>query len=120
MNMTRVLATLTAAAVFAFPVTALAQWAPGAGYGGWGPGVAPTAWDGGCGWGNGCGAGWGGGWSGYSGLYAYAGAAPGWGGGWGWAGGWGGWCYPTFDYSTGWNEFCPGYGFVFGTGFYHQ
>jgi hypothetical protein len=25
-------------------------------------------------------------------------------------------CYPTFDYSTGWNQFCPGYGFVFGTG----
>jgi hypothetical protein len=50
--------------------------------------------------------------------YAYAGAAPGWGGGWGWGSNWGGWCYPTFDYSTGWNEFCPGYGFVFGPG--HQ
>jgi hypothetical protein len=25
-------------------------------------------------------------------------------------------CYPTFDYSTGWNQFCPGSGFVFGTG----
>ena len=25
-------------------------------------------------------------------------------------------CYPTFDYSTGWNQFCPGTGFVFGTG----
>jgi hypothetical protein len=49
-------------------------------------------------------------------LYDYAGAAPGWGGGWGGGGGWAGWCYPTFDYSTGWNEFCPGYGFVFGTG----
>jgi hypothetical protein len=25
-------------------------------------------------------------------------------------------CYPTFDYSTGWNQFCPGTGFAFGTG----
>jgi len=65
----------------------------GAGYGGWGGG-----------WG-----GWGGG---YGGLYSYAGAAPGMGGygfGLGAAG-----CYPTFDYSTGWNQFCPGTGFVFG------
>ena len=23
-------------------------------------------------------------------------------------------CYPTFDYSTGWNQFCPGTGFAFG------
>jgi hypothetical protein len=29
-------------------------------------------------------------------------------------------CYPTFDYSTGWNQFCPGMGFVFGTGQIHQ
>jgi hypothetical protein len=29
-------------------------------------------------------------------------------------------CYPTFDYSTGWNQFCPGTGFVFGTGQIHQ
>src|SRR5262249_52864584 len=75
----------------------------------------------------------------------YYGAGYGWGGGWG---GWG-WnrplfasavgvggpgvgmgspgfgmgaalCYPTFDYSTGWNQFCPGTGFVFGTGQIHQ
>ena len=26
----------------------------------------------------------------------------------------GAFCYPTFDYSTGWNQFCPGYGFAFG------
>ena len=68
----------------------------------------------------------------------------------GWGGGWGGWgwnrplyanaplgmggtevgsgvfglgaagCYPTFDYSTGWNPFCPGSGFVFRTGASHQ
>jgi len=63
----------------------------------------------------------------------------------GWGGNWGGWgwnrplyssatlgmggpgfglgafgCYPTFDYSSGWNEFCPGTGFVFGTGQIHQ
>ena len=62
-----------------------------------------------------------------------------------WGGGWGGWgwsrplfasavgvggsgvgmmgaafCYPTFDYSTGWNQFCPGIGFVWGTGQSHQ
>jgi hypothetical protein len=29
-------------------------------------------------------------------------------------------CYPTFDYSAGWNQFCPGTGFVFGTGQIHQ
>jgi hypothetical protein len=29
-------------------------------------------------------------------------------------------CYPTFDYSTGWNQFCVGRGFVFGTGQIHQ
>jgi hypothetical protein len=29
-------------------------------------------------------------------------------------------CYPTFDYSTGWNEFCPGSGYVFGPGYIHQ
>ena len=73
----------------------------------------------------------------------------GWGGGWGWNrplfasarvgtfGGFGGGsalpiptlaqvgmgaagCYPTFDYSTGWNAFCPGTGFAFGTGQIHQ
>jgi hypothetical protein len=38
-NMTRLLSGLSAATVFAFPVTASAQWAPGAAYGGWGPGV---------------------------------------------------------------------------------
>ena len=27
--------------------------------------------------------------------------------------------YPTFDYSTGWNEFCPGSGYVFGPGYIH-
>jgi hypothetical protein len=71
----------------------------GAGYGGWG------------GW-----RGWGGG---YGGLYAYAGAAP----GVGVAGAapmvGAAFCYPTFDYSTGWNQFCPGTGFVFGTGSAH-
>ena len=51
-------------------------------------------------------------------LYSYAGATPGMGGyGFG-MGGYG--CYPTFDYSTGWNEFCPGTGYVFGTGSSHQ
>ena len=75
----------------------------GAGYGGWG-------------WGGGW-RGWGGG---YGGLYAYAGAAPGVAA----AGAapmiGGAFCYPTFDYSTGWNQFCPGTGFVFGTGSAHQ
>jgi hypothetical protein len=32
----------------------------------------------------------------------------------------GAFCYPTFDYSTGWNAFCPGTGFAFGTGQIHQ
>jgi hypothetical protein len=66
-----------------------------------------------------------------AGYYDYAG-----GGGWGWnrplymsaalgSGGYGygmtGYgCYPTFNYSTGWNQFCPGSGFVFGTGSNHQ
>jgi hypothetical protein len=112
MNMTRVLSALSAAAVFAFPVTASAQWAssptiiivnpsPAVGYGGWGPGVAPTAWGSGCGWGGGCGAGWwNAGWGGGCGAGCGAGWAPrppwnvgggpGWGGGacvwtsWGW------------------------------------
>jgi len=29
-------------------------------------------------------------------------------------------CCRTFDYSTGWNQFCPGIGFVWGTGQSHQ
>jgi hypothetical protein len=70
----------------------------GAGYGGWGGG-------------------WGG-WNGYGGLYSYAGATPGMGGpGYGMGAAL---CYPTFDYSTGWNQFCPGMGFVWGTGQIHQ
>jgi len=64
----------------------------------------------------------------------------GYGAGFGWGGDWGSWgwnrplfasavgvggpgvgiggpfCYPTFDYSTGSNNFCPGTGFVFRTG----
>ena len=55
---------------------------------------------------------WGGWGGGYGGLYSYAGAAPGM-GGYGFGLG-GAFCYPTFDYSTGWNQFCPGYGFAFG------
>ena len=95
--------------------------------------VAGAAWDGGWGWGGGWG-GWG--WN----RPLYSSAAIGWGGGWG---GWGfnrplyasaalgmggtalgmggygfglgaAFCYPTFDYSTGWNQFCPGTGFAFG------
>jgi hypothetical protein len=69
MNMARVLAAICATAVFALPVTASAQWSPSptiiivnpspaVGYGGWGPGVAPAAWSGGCGWGGGCGGAW--------------------------------------------------------------
>ena len=89
---------------------AIAAAATGAGYGGWGwnrPLFASAGW----GWG-----GWGGG---YSGLYSYAGATPGMGGyGGGMIGG--AFCYPTFDYSTGWNAFCPGTGFAFGTGQTHQ
>jgi hypothetical protein len=65
--------------------------------------------------------GWGGGWGGWGWnrpLYSYAGATPGMGGyGFG-MGAFG--CYSTFDYSTGWNQFCPGTGFVFGTGYQHQ
>jgi hypothetical protein len=100
MNMTRVLSALSVAAVFACPVTASAQWAssptiiivnpsPGVGYGGWGPGVAPTAWGGGCGSGGGCGGGWNAGWGGGCG----GGCGGGWGGGWGGPSnvGWNGW-----------------------------
>ena len=59
--------------------------------------------------------GWGGGWGGWgSNRPLYASAALGMGGyGFG-LGGYG--CYPTFDSSTGWNQFCPGSGYVFGTG----
>jgi hypothetical protein len=50
MNMTRA---LFAAAIFALPATASAQTViivnSSPGFGGWGPGVAPTAWGGGCG-----------------------------------------------------------------------
>jgi hypothetical protein len=84
--------------------------------------AAGAGWGGGWGWGRGWG--WGGGWrgwgGGYSGLYASAGAVP----GVGFAGAapmvGAAFCYPTFDYSTGWNQFCPGSGFVFGTGSAHQ
>ena len=88
----------------------------GAGYGGWGGGWGgwgfnrPLFASAGWGWG-----GWGGG---YGGLYSYAGATPGMGGvgiPMGAAG-----CYPTFDYSTGWNQFCLGRGFLWGTGQTHQ
>jgi len=76
-----------------------------------GTAAAATGWRwGGWGWG-----GWGGG---YGGLYSYAGATPAMGGvgiGMGAAG-----CYPTFDYSTGWNQFCLGRGFLWGTGQIHQ
>jgi hypothetical protein len=77
MKTTRVLSALSVAVVFAFPVAASAQWAPGAGYGGWG--VAPMAWEGGCGWGGGCGAGWG-----YDYGFIHA-------------------CSPTWNYATGWS-----------------
>jgi hypothetical protein len=82
----------------------------GFGWGGWGwnrP-LFASAWGGG--WG-----GWGGG---YGGLYSYAGATPGMGGpgfDMGAAA-----CYPTFDYSSGWNQFCLGRGFLWGTGQIHQ
>ena len=91
MDMTRVVPALFAAAVFALPTTASAQWSssptiiivnpsPAIGYGGWGPGVAPTAWGGGCGWSGGCGSGWqNAGWG--------CGGGCGWGGGAGWGGG---------------------------------
>jgi len=95
MDMTRVvLPALFAAAVFALPATASAQWSssptviivnPSPAFGnyggGWGPGVATAAWGGGCGagWGGGCSAGWGGGCGG--------GCGAGWSGGAGWGGG---------------------------------
>jgi hypothetical protein len=70
----------------------------GAGYGGWGGGY---------------------GYGGYGApLYSYAGATAGMGGSGFGMGGYG--CYPTFDYSTGWNYFCPGSGFAFGTGYQNQ
>jgi hypothetical protein len=60
--------------------------------------------------------GWGGGWGGWGWnnrpLYASAPLGVG-GSGFGMGGAF---CYPTFDYSTGWNQFCPGTGFAFGTG----
>ena len=98
MNMTRVLSALSAAIVFAFPVTASAQWAPGAAYGGWGPGV---------GWGGAGPAGWG-----YDYGFIYACSPT-----WNWATGW---SYPhcitpftpTWDYSTGWSY--PGLGVYWG------
>jgi hypothetical protein len=93
MNMTRVLAASFAAAVFALPTMASAQSptiiiinpSPAGGYGGWGPGTAPTAWGAGCGWGGGCGGGW-------SNVGCGGGCGAGWGGGWrpGWNAGWGG------------------------------
>jgi hypothetical protein len=70
--------------------------------------------------------GWGGGWGGWGfNRPLYASAALGTGGtGLGMGGpGFGlgaAFCYPTFDYSTGWNQFCPGTGFAFGTGSSHQ
>ena len=59
--------------------------------------------------------GWGGGWGGWgSNRPLYASAALGMGGyGYGMTGA--AFCYPTFD-SSGWNQFCPGSGYVFGTG----
>jgi hypothetical protein len=79
-----------------------------------GAATAATGWGGGWGWGRGWG--WGGG---YGGLYGYAGGP-----GVAVAGGapliGAAFCYPTFNYSTGWNEFCPGSGFAFGTGSSHQ
>ena len=69
--------------------------------------------------------GWGGGWGGWGWnrpLFASAVGVGGTGVGVGGPGfGMGAaFCYPTFDYSTGWNQFCPGMGFVFGTGQIHQ
>ena len=82
----------------------------GAGYGGWGGGWG--------GWGFNrplyASAAWGGGWGGWGWNRPLYNAAPGMGGygfGLGAAG-----CYPTFDYSTGWNQFCLGRGFLWGTG----
>src|SRR6516165_7282169 len=65
--------------------------------------------------------GWGGGWGGWGWnrpLFASAVGVGGTGVGVGGPGfGMGAaFCYPTFDYSTGWNQFCPGMGFVFGSG----
>jgi hypothetical protein len=63
--------------------------------------------------------GWGGGWGGWGfNRPLYASAALGTGGVWGGPsfGLGAAFCYPTFDYSTGWNQFCPGTGFAFGTG----
>ncbi len=60
--------------------------------------------------------GWGGGWGWNRPLYASG--TLGMGGGVGMGGAFG--CYPTFDSSTGWNQFCPDSGFVFGTGQIHQ
>ncbi len=59
-----------------------------------------------------------GGWGWNRPLYATAAPLGMGGSGFGMTGGFG--CYPTFDYSTGWNQFCPGSGFVFGTGASHQ
>jgi hypothetical protein len=69
--------------------------------------------------------GWGGGWGGWGWnrpLFASAVGVGGTGVGVGGPGfGMGAaFCYPTFDYSTGWNQFCPGMGFVFGSGQIHQ
>src|SRR5215472_8619599 len=64
--------------------------------------------------------GWGGGWGGWGWnrpLFASAVGVGGPGvgmGGYGFGLGAAG-CYNTFDYSTGWNPFCPGIGFVLGT-----
>ena len=66
--------------------------------------------------------GWGGGWGWNRPLFASAvgvgGPGVGMGGGVGMMGA--AFCYPTFDYSSGWNQFCPGTGFVWGTGQSHQ
>jgi hypothetical protein len=58
--------------------------------------------------------GWGG-WNWNSPLYMSAVGVGGPGIGMGAAG-----CYPTFDYSTGFNQFCLGRGFLWGTGQIHQ
>src|SRR5215831_13481557 len=60
--------------------------------------------------------GWGGGYGYGYGAPLYASGALGMGGMGGYGFGTGAYgCYPTFDYSTGWNEYCPGTGFAFGT-----
>ena len=83
----------------------------GAGYGGWG---------GGWGWNRPlfASAGWG--WNRplFASTVRVGGPSVGMGGGVGMMGAV--FCYPTFDYSTGWNQFCPGTGFVWGTGQSHQ